>query len=472
MADLLLSTKEEISERFRQCLKEVDAFIKSSRLDEATTKLAEARELDPANPYLSAFQARLDSLARSPQSAAFSPLQGNTGLSEQYFSQQKTSVNSNRFAETRTFSPSPVPTESRSAFQAASEWHRTEPSGLPPAEELNLRGTKSTKDLGTELLKKYHRQIAHDRKQLEDEATRLLDVERKRLQDEFERMMKNHSVQLRTIRSEVRQEMEQKFLGVLELISRQYDRKMELLDIHVPSTKADAIQLYRKKMRLYYRTGSPSQENAKKLMELKELLELTFDEHLNIEEEVREELYAFTLRKEVLQGEITLNSYSKIDELRQQFCLMPDQAKRAESLIFSRIRQSEIKGRILLVDADNQHKEILFNGLSERSYQVLTAPNVQDAFEILHHEFIDLILSDVRFPEGELDGFKFFSAVQEQFTLRRIPFVIISAVNDSTMYRCAAQLGVDDILFKPLDIELLHSVIEGKLKRYRELAQV
>ncbi|MBI3195725.1 MAG: response regulator, partial [Ignavibacteriae bacterium] len=334
------------------------------------------------------------------------------------------------------------------------------------------RGAKSVKDMGNELLKKYHQQIALDRKKIEDEATQLIEVERRRLQDEFTAKAAKQNENVRTVRSEVRREMENNFIRLLELISKQYERKMELLDIHVPDTKTDALSHYKKKMRTYYAGGQPTKDEAKKLMELKELLELTFDEHLAVESDVREELYMFNLRKQILVGEITLNTYTKIDELRQRFNINSEQAGRAESLIFSRVKKFNIKGRILLVDAEAAHNEMMETGLSEKSYEVLPATNIQTAMEMLNNEFIDIIVSDVRFPEGQFDGFKFFSAVQEQFTLRRIPFILISSNQDTMLYRCAAQLGVDDILFKPLDVELLNSVIEGKMKRYRELAQV
>ncbi len=448
-----LQTKEQINERFRQCLREVDSFIKAKNVVEAKQKLAEAKHLDPVNPYLGAFETRLQQLETNSGTPSF--IQSTVvGVREVFSDKLRLQV------------------EAEAKSQALPSWKKMESSAFNSIEDINLKAGKSVKEMGSELLKKYHQQIALDRKKIEDEATQLIEVERRRLQDEFTAKAAKQNENVRTVRSEVRREMENNFIRLLELISKQYERKMELLDIHVPDTKTDALTHYKKKLRTYYAEGQPTQDQAKKLMELKELLELTYDEHLGVESEVKEELYMYNLRRKILLGEVTLHTYSKIDELRNQYKISAEQASRAESMVFSRVKKFDVKGRILVVDAEAAHNEMVGNGLNERSYETLVAPNIQTALEILNNEFVDLIISDVRFPEGQFDGFKFFNAVQEQFTLRRIPFILISSNQDTMLYRCAAQLGVDDILFKPLDVELLNSVIEGKLKRYRELAQV
>jgi CheY-like chemotaxis protein len=448
-------TKEQVGERFRQCLREADSFIKAKNVSSAKLKLDEAKRLDPVNPYLSAFESRVQLLETSVSSSSFTQTTNTAVRVQEVFSDKLK-----------------LQVESEAKSQTLPSWKKFETTAFNRIDDISLNSAKSVKEMGSELLKKYHQQIALDRKNIEAEATQLIEVERRRLQEEFTAKAARQNENVRTVRTEVRREMENNFIRLLELISKQYERKMELLDIHVPDTKTDALSHYKKKMRTYYADGQPTQDQAKKLMELKELLELSYDEHLAVEAEVKEELYMFNLRRKILVGEVTLHTYSKIDELRNQYKITAEQASRAESMVFSRVKKFDVKGRILIVDAEMAHNDMVGNGLNERSYETLVAPNINSALEILNNEFVDLIISDVRFPEGQFDGFKFFTSVQEQFALRRIPFILISSNQDTMLYRCAAQLGVDDILFKPLDVELLNSVIEGKLKRYRELAQI
>ena len=45
----------------------------------------------------------------------------------------------------------------------------------------------------------------------------------------------------------------------------------------------------------------------------------------------------------------------------------------------------------------------------------------------------------------------------------------MSALHDGVIVRSGFQLGVDDYVTKPLDLDLLLAIINGKLKRYRTL---
>jgi DNA-binding response OmpR family regulator len=105
--------------------------------------------------------------------------------------------------------------------------------------------------------------------------------------------------------------------------------------------------------------------------------------------------------------------------------------------------------------------------LSAAGYQIVPAESVAAALEYLKSAPVDLILSDIKFGESDLDGFQFYMSVQAQPHLRKIPFVIMSSLRDGIIIRSGVQLGVDDYLTKPVDPDLLTAVIEGKLKRYR-----
>jgi DNA-binding response OmpR family regulator len=45
----------------------------------------------------------------------------------------------------------------------------------------------------------------------------------------------------------------------------------------------------------------------------------------------------------------------------------------------------------------------------------------------------------------------------------------MSVLGDGGIIRSGVQLGIDDYLTKPIDMDLLFAVVEGKLKRYKNL---
>ena len=109
--------------------------------------------------------------------------------------------------------------------------------------------------------------------------------------------------------------------------------------------------------------------------------------------------------------------------------------------------------------------------LQELGYNVIAHSTLAEATAFIESNSVDLILSDIRFQGEKIDGFTFFKRVQQHAHLRKIPFIFMSALDEGLFIRTGVQLGVDDYLTKPLDIDLLAAVVEGKLKKYRAMME-
>jgi CheY-like chemotaxis protein len=242
---------------------------------------------------------------------------------------------------------------------------------------------------------------------------------------------------------------------------------MELLGATIPDSVEEKHALYREKLRECYLKGEPTIDEAKRIMALKELLELTFDEHLAIETDIRLDLYVDHVERKIVSGEVNLKDVDALDELKGQFHITPEESARLEPYILSCLQRLAVKGKLLIVDDDLLLLQTLDDYLSKAGYQIVPAESVAAAMEYLKSATVDLILSDIKFNESDLDGFQFYLSVQAQPHLRSIPFVIMSSLRDGVIIRSGVQLGVDDYLTKPVDPDLLIAVIEGKLKRYR-----
>lgn len=58
-------------------------------------------------------------------------------------------------------------------------------------------------------------------------------------------------------------------------------------------------------------------------------------------------------------------------------------------------------GTVLIVDDEPDLLEILKYSLVGDGHRALTASNMREAMDVIHSETIDLILTDVRMPEGD-----------------------------------------------------------------------
>lgn len=110
---------------------------------------------------------------------------------------------------------------------------------------------------------------------------------------------------------------------------------------------------------------------------------------------------------------------------------------------------------ILLIDDDGETRVTLRDFLIGQGFAVQTARDGQHALHVLDKlDVPDLILLDYKMPV--MDGKQFLSAVRRTPRLQSIPVVLLSA---ATREWSGAHLEVEDVLSKPLDLELLLSTL-------------
>lgn len=127
----------------------------------------------------------------------------------------------------------------------------------------------------------------------------------------------------------------------------------------------------------------------------------------------------------------------------------------------------EIRALILVVDDQPELLSSLQMTLELSGYGVVTAHNGHIALELLHQRSVDLIISDIAMPG--MNGYQLYERVRENAAWMAIPFLFLTARSLDSDVRYGKELGVDDYLTKPLQPEDLLAVIQGKLKRARQL---
>jgi two-component system, cell cycle response regulator len=126
-------------------------------------------------------------------------------------------------------------------------------------------------------------------------------------------------------------------------------------------------------------------------------------------------------------------------------------------------------GRILIVDDNKINRMTLTRAIAEQGHESATAENGREALEHLASETFDVVLLDILMPE--MDGYETLQRIKENATLRHLPVIVISAVDEmESVLRCI-EMGASDYLPKPFNASLLRARINASLasKRLRDL---
>ena len=121
---------------------------------------------------------------------------------------------------------------------------------------------------------------------------------------------------------------------------------------------------------------------------------------------------------------------------------------------------------LLVVDDNEDNRYTLLQRLKRHGYSNLaTATNGREALAMLAAQPFDLVLLDVTMPE--MNGYEVLERVKEDPHLRRVPVIMISALDQiDSVVRCI-ELGAEDYLAKPFNPTLLKARVGATLEKKR-----
>lgn len=127
------------------------------------------------------------------------------------------------------------------------------------------------------------------------------------------------------------------------------------------------------------------------------------------------------------------------------------------------------KRSILIIDDDKQVLSILKVAFKNLDCEILTAQNGQEALPIIIDAMPSIIISDWNMPE--LDGLGLFLQVKKSPYTKHIPFIFLTATDDSEVRAALLENGVEDYWSKPFNTRELKVRAQRLLERLDTIAE-
>jgi class 3 adenylate cyclase len=129
------------------------------------------------------------------------------------------------------------------------------------------------------------------------------------------------------------------------------------------------------------------------------------------------------------------------------------------------LAQHAARGTLLVIDDDEQSRELLGRYLARQGHRVLSAASGEQGLALLAGTPVDLVFLDLAMPG--LDGLEVLSRIKADERLRAVPVIVVSGIDETAgVVRCI-EAGADDYLSKPFNRTLLQARLEAGLQRKR-----
>jgi two-component system response regulator MtrA len=121
--------------------------------------------------------------------------------------------------------------------------------------------------------------------------------------------------------------------------------------------------------------------------------------------------------------------------------------------------------RLLLVEDDPSIREVTALGLGRAGFKVDTAGDGREGLLRFRQGSFALVVLDLMLPE--LDGYEVCREIRRD---SRVPIIILSAKSDTVDVVVGLELGADDYVTKPFELEELVARVRAALRRAAEPA--
>ena len=118
------------------------------------------------------------------------------------------------------------------------------------------------------------------------------------------------------------------------------------------------------------------------------------------------------------------------------------------------------KKAILAIDDDPVQLK-MFRNILDKNFDVWTANSATNALKFLNANTVDIILLDISMPN--ISGFEFLTDIRKIPSYMDKPIIIISGNTGADFFNEARKSTAFDVLSKPVEPDMLLSVIERSI---------
>ncbi len=163
-------------------------------------------------------------------------------------------------------------------------------------------------------------------------------------------------------------------------------------------------------------------------------------------------------------GTSVRSSYGALPVLETEG-FMPDEEEAEETPKRPEPAKTRVRGKIRVLCADDSVsiRKYVESLLKREEYEVTTAQDGAEAYDIAEKNKFDLIMTDLEMPK--MHGYELISALRSKPQFSQIPIVILTARSGEKHRRRGLELGANAFLNKPFDVDELLNTIHGLLGR-------
>ncbi len=121
--------------------------------------------------------------------------------------------------------------------------------------------------------------------------------------------------------------------------------------------------------------------------------------------------------------------------------------------------------KVLCIEDEKDLRENISFYLNQKGFDIIQASNGEDGYNKYIETKPDIILCDINMPK--MNGHQFLEKISTDFpeNANQVPFIFLTALGQKNDFIKGMDLGADEYVVKPIDFEVLLSLINSKIAK-------
>jgi diguanylate cyclase (GGDEF)-like protein len=121
------------------------------------------------------------------------------------------------------------------------------------------------------------------------------------------------------------------------------------------------------------------------------------------------------------------------------------------------------KGRLLIVEDDFDISNMLRIYFDSQGYETIVAPRGEEGLEMCRRKLPNLVILDIMLPD--VNGYEVCRRLRANLRTSHIPIIFLTQRDERSDQIAGLELGADDYITKPFDLQLLLLRVQNSLQR-------
>lgn len=121
------------------------------------------------------------------------------------------------------------------------------------------------------------------------------------------------------------------------------------------------------------------------------------------------------------------------------------------------------KGRLLIVEDDFDISNMLRIYFDSQGYETIVAPRGEEGLEMCRRQLPNLVILDIMLPD--INGYEVCRRLRASLRTSHIPIIFLTQRDERSDQIAGLELGADDYITKPFDLQLLLLRVQNSLQR-------